>query len=457
MRKVVQAAIMLLICGAGAFFSGAAGPVRAQIAEAATGAPFPDLESYRVQVYGDTLAEGLQAGLADALSTEPRLQLQRRSRPLQGLLRGEFEDELKAIEAEVGRETPNIAVILLGLNDRVPLRAPNGRRFAVGADEWRGEYGRRLDKLMRLFRGKSVAVYWVGLPIMRRQDIADDAQMMGGVVRERALANGARFLDVLPSFANVDGTFTTYGPDVTGKNRMLRDQDGVHFTAAGYRKLAFFVEREIKRDMGQARAEKPIPLAGDEAEQKRIRPVKASAQPGATARGGTASGRQTAKSVEVSEGDLPPDDARVTIRQTGPRGQEESAVTLEISRPAIPAAVVALVTRRESADKASQLGDPVMTEIGAGVTVISSITPSGEAGQDRRQQSPTNSLYYRVLIKGERLPPKPGRSDDLPWPREEVLPAAPQPVAAPAPVRPATDRVPPGPVTVPQRNNQRRG
>ena len=44
------------------------------------------------------------------------------------------------------------------------------------------------------------------------------------------------------------------------------------FTYAGNRKLALFVEQEIKRDLTQAKAERAIPLAGNELEQKRIAP-----------------------------------------------------------------------------------------------------------------------------------------------------------------------------------------
>lgn len=415
-------------------------------------AQLPDLETYRVQVYGDSLADGLQGGLADAFSDEPRLKLQQRARAIPSLFRGDLDDVVKAIETETGREPPQIAVLMLGVNDRVPLRAAYDRRVRVGSDEWRGEYGRRLDKLMRLFRARSIPVYWVGLPIMRRQDISEESQMISGVARERSLVNGIRFIDVQSSFADVDGAFTPYGSDVTGKNRLLRDQDGVHFTAAGYRKLAFFVDREIRRDIARARAEKPIALAGDEGEQKRIRPVKASAEAG-PGRAASVAGRGGGRLPETAEGDIPQDDGRVTLRFAGARGAEEQTVTLDILRPAIPAAVVSIVTRRETVEKGSQHGDPVMTEIAGGATVVSTITPSGEAGQDRRQESPTSSLFYRVLVKGERLAPRPGRSDDLPWPRAEVLPPAP---AAPVAASAQGSRNSPVPASPPAKTQPRR-
>ncbi|HEX4892254.1 MAG TPA: GDSL-type esterase/lipase family protein [Hyphomicrobiaceae bacterium] len=446
MRSERSAAVWLIVTCLAVLL--AAPPLRAQAPAEITSftAPFPEAEVYRIQVYGDTLAEGLVGGLTEALEDEHRIQLQRRHRAIAGLLRGDGEDDARAIEFELGREPPHIAVVMLGVADRVPIRTSSGRRAVIGSEEWRAEYGRRLDRIMRVFRKKGITVYWVSLPIMRRQDVTDDVRVMGGVMRERALVNNVRFIDVLASFADEDGSYTAYGPDIAGKNRLLRQQDGIHFTPAGYRKLAHFVERELLRDIAQAKADRAIPLAGAEEEQKRIRPTQLAAfQPGKAGPGGRPGSSASPQRTEISrEGDLRADNTRVTVKDSG-RGKDET-ITLEILRPAIPASVVAVVTRRESSDKASQVGDPVMTEIGGGVTIVSSVTIPGEGpGGDRRRSSPTTSLDYRVLIKGERLPVRPGRSDDLPWPREEVLSpeALAKAAAASAPAPPPVVRGPP--------------
>lgn len=447
MRSGRLAAIWLLVTCL-AVLSCVAHPARAQGPAdiASFTAPFPEADIYRIQVYGDTLAEGLVGGLTEALEDERRIQLQRRHRAIAGLLRGDSEEDARAIEAELGREPPHVAIVMLGVSDRIPIRTSSGRRAVIGSEEWRAEYSRRLDWLMRVFRRKGIAVYWVSLPIMRRQDVTDDVKVMGGVMRERALVNNVRFIDVLSSFADEDGSYTAYGPDIAGKNRLLRQQDGIHFTPAGYRKLAHFVERELLRDIAQAKTDRSIPLAGAEEEQKRIRPTQLAAfQPGKAGPGARPGAQPSPQRTEISrEGDLRADNTRITVRDTG-RGREET-VTLEILRPAIPASVVAVVTRRESADKASQVGDPVMTEIGGGVTIVSSVTIPGDGpAGDRRRSSPTTSLDYRVLIKGERLPVRPGRSDDLPWPREETLTpeALAKAAAASAPAPPPVVRGPP--------------
>ncbi|MCC6779083.1 MAG: DUF459 domain-containing protein [Hyphomicrobiales bacterium] len=435
----VLALLLALLAGIGV----SAAPALAQVGE--TGSfldPFPESNRYRTQVWGDQMAEGLLEGLSEQLAEDPRLQLDKKQRWLNGLLKTDVDQDAKALDQELATNPPHIVVLMLGAGDRLSLRRPNGRRVAVGSDEWKTEYARRLDVLMRTLRKRSIAVFWIGLPIMRRQDVTEDVETINELFRNRALANGVRFVDIFASFADAEGAYSSHGPDLAGKPRLLRDPDGVHFTGAGYRKLAYFVERELKRAAAQAWDERMIPLAGNEAEQARVRPpatVKLApfAMPGAPGKGGTA-GAQLQKHAASNAGDgVKADTSRITLRSKGEHGREES-VTLEILRPAIPASVVALLTRRETADKPTHVGDSVMTEILGGLTVVSSVTPLGDAGERRRAGSDQTTPLHRVLQRGESLPPKPGRADEMPWPRPEpvldprlsVLPA-PEPATTP--------------------------
>lgn len=407
-----------------------AGPARAQTNEASTFlSPFPEGDRYRVQVYGDAMAGGLLEGLAELIGPEPRFVIKKDLNALAGLLRIDLDEAATTIEARLKSDPPHIVVVMLGVEDRTPIRR-NNRRFGVGSPEWKVEYARRLDVTMQIFRRHGISVFWLGLPVMRREDANSDADTMNELFRARALANGARFVDVFASFADADKGYDSHGPDLAGKIRLLRQSDGVHFTEHGNRKLAYFVERELRRAAQQAWDERTIPLAGAEAEQARIRPaptVKLAPLP-PTRTGGTVASKVQA---EVAKRSAPPvaaagsgiaaENGKIVLKSIGAQGREES-IAIEILRPAIPAAVVQLLTRRESEDKASVVGDQVMTEILGGLTVVSSITPLAEtAGDRRRGASDASSPLRRVLQRGETLAPKPGRSDDLPWPRPEPV------------------------------------
>jgi len=66
----------------------------------------------------------------------------------------------------------------------------------------------------------------------------------------------------------------------------------------------------------------------------------------------------------------------------------------------------------------------LVDQIPGGLTVMSSIVPPRSLDGSRRRMSPTQSPYFRVLEKGERLPPKPGRADDFTWPRPQFTATA---------------------------------
>jgi len=384
--------------------------------------PFPENDSYRMLVIGDSLANGLADGLVEAMGGAEGVQLQRKARPLNGLSRNEFEEDLKALEDPAWREPLHIAVVMLGVWDSMPLRNPSGRRVLVGSPEWRDLYGQRVDRVMKILKRKKSAVYWVGLPVMRRSEATRDIETINEIFRERAFLNGLKFIDAHAGFADEDGNFNPYGPDVTGKMRLLREADGVHFTEAGNRKLAHFVERVVRRDLNQAKSERSIPLLGTEAEQRRVSPNKSpeEAAAGAAAAKGTKGAPRPATAgapVTPGEGEQKAENGRIQFRMVGAQGREET-VTFDLPRPAIAASVMALVTRRESVERPSQQGDTLTDEIAGGLLVMTSVTPAADSAA-RRRLAPTQAPFFRVLVKGERVLPKPGRIDDFSWPKPE--------------------------------------
>jgi uncharacterized protein len=388
--------------------------------------PFPPNDVYQVQVIGDWLADGLLQGLVEAYATSPAgVQIARKRYDLSGLMRNRTPGDLDDLEKAFANDPSNVAIVMLGAEDRYSL---GPRRAAAGNEEMRNEYASRVDRLMKILKKGGRGVYWVGLPNMRRWQDNDRAQFMNDIFRERAYLNGVRYIDSYASFIDEGGGYSDYGPDVTGKVRRLRDTDGVHFTDAGYRKLAHFVERELRRDLAQARAERSIPLAGDAAEQAQINPdrarLKAESANGQDGKGKLAKAGVAAPAPGGAR-DQKADPGKVDVKIVGPDGTEQ-VVTVDIVRPAIPAAIVALVTRKQSVDHAAQMGDILVDQIPGGLTVMSSIVPPrGGAGQ--RRLSPTQTPYFRVFERGERLVPKPGRADDFAWPRPQATAAAASP------------------------------
>ncbi|HEX2652174.1 MAG TPA: DUF459 domain-containing protein, partial [Xanthobacteraceae bacterium] len=68
--------------------------------------------------------------------------------------------------------------------------------------------------------------------------------------------------------------FTMRGPDVNGQTRVLRTADGVHFTKAGARKLAHYIERDFTPVIRDQRTPAAIPAGpSDKITPKEERPI----------------------------------------------------------------------------------------------------------------------------------------------------------------------------------------
>ena len=413
---------------------------------------YPPGDVYQIQVIGDGISEGLLAGLNEAFRGDQRVQIKPKAAELATLMRPDFNEQLKALDDLVGRELPTIAVVMIGPQDRVSIKGSNGKKVWIDSDDWRAEFGRQADSVMKLLKRRKMAVYWVSLPIIRRSEPNEDAQVLNEIIREKAYLNGLKYVDAYAGFSDDGGGYSAMGPDLAGKIRLLRENNGISFTEAGNRKLAHFVEREMRRDLTQAKSDRTIPLAGNEAEQTAINANRIAAQkvaktaaPSAAAGPGVAAaaGDAGAPGQIAGNGDQKADSGRINLALVNPGGREE-IVAVDLLRPAIPASVIALVNSKENAEKVTQLGDLLIDQIPGGLMVMSSITPADASGADvRRRLSPTQTPYFRVMVKGERITPKPERSDDVGWPRAEppvVAEATPPAPAAAQPPKPAADK-----------------
>jgi hypothetical protein len=102
-------------------------------------------------------------------------------------------------------------------------------------------------------------VFWVGLPPIRGPKSTADTSYLNDLYRARAERAGVTYIDLWDGFVDEKGQFTYQGPDYEGQVRRLRSGDGVYFTRFGARKVALYVERELRRLMSTRQAPINIP------------------------------------------------------------------------------------------------------------------------------------------------------------------------------------------------------
>ena len=267
-------------------------PRRRQVEQAQKEAPKekvpPKNASLFVDVFGDSLGQMLGNGLDDAFADRPDVAIVHRARAATGLaasgtfdwpkaiadtldaksdLKTDVKGDDKAGKPDDGKKPenrkpedrkpedrkpedrkPDVAVMMIGINDRQPIRE-NGAVLAPGTPEWTAAYRRRVAAIDEACRRHGVPLVWVGVPITKNDAFADDMAAFNDIYREEAAKSGATYVDTWEAFSDEDGDFSAYGPDVNGQTARLRAPDGVLFTRAGERKLAHFVETHVRRDL----------------------------------------------------------------------------------------------------------------------------------------------------------------------------------------------------------------
>jgi uncharacterized protein len=385
--------------------------------------PFPTGDRYRIVVLGDSLGDGLWSGLYRAFEEDTNLEFVKRAKVGTGLVRNDsynWDSELPGILKD---DTFQIAVVMFGANDDQAIRV--GKDWMkVGSEEWRQAYGERVESFIKKLRAANVAIYWVGLPVMRSPTQSTDAEVMNEVFREKAFINGAKYVDTWNGFTDEGGRFSAYGPDMTGQVKRLRADDGVHFTMRGYLKLAHFVEKELRHDLSLAKAERNIPLAGTVEEQAKVTghdlgPVPSSdaAAPDADTPAAAPSPDQPAAAAEAPGEALQAAQADTAQDQPAPL-QQSQVGEVSVVRPAIDTTLQAAQNLAPQGAAAMPEAEMITSELSDGLTAVatlSSVTDISLASSKPRlplSQRP----YYKVLIKGEQLKPKAGRGDDFAWP-----------------------------------------
>jgi hypothetical protein len=375
--------------------------------------PFPGGDRYRIVVLGDSLGDGLWSGLYRAFEEDNNLEFVKRSKVSTGFVRTDYYDWNSAVADMLKTETYQIAVVMFGANDDQAIH--NGKDWLKpGTDGWREAYGQRVETFIKKLRAAGVAVYWVGLPVMRSPDQSTDAEVMNEIFREKSFINGAKFIDTWSGFTDEAGRYSAYGPDMSGQVRRLRADDGVHFTMRGYLKLAHFVEKELRRDLSLAKLERNIPLAGAEDEQAKVtgHMVTPAKSPVALE-----------SAPDQASGAQPPVAAAPAQNGETPATQMQQSQVGEVNvlRPVISDTTLQAAQTMASQGAAASMPESEMiaSDLTGGLTALASISAVNDLSvtSSKPRLPLTQRPYYKVLIKGEQLKPKAGRADDFTWPR----------------------------------------
>lgn len=190
----------------------------------------------RVVVFGDSQAQGVAGGLQRVLIDDPRYKVVNRTHPGAALVHADSE-WMAPIQSFIDKDKAQVAVVMFGANDRLDLRE-DGKYVRFRTDDWREAYTKRVDRILTALSGARLKIVWCGNPIARSAQYSADMRYINDIYAGEVAHFGGEFLPLWTVIADNQGQFTAYGPDRSGVTERLRNDDGIHFTAAGYELIA---------------------------------------------------------------------------------------------------------------------------------------------------------------------------------------------------------------------------
>lgn len=206
-------------------------------------------DAKKVLVVGDFLAGGLGEGLETAFEQSAGTVIDVRTNGSSGVVRDDFYNWFEELPKLITEIQPAVIVIAMGANDRQQYRnILPGEKFR--SEKWQEEYIRRVAALAKIARQDQRPLLWAGMPAFQSSSMTADMVTLNGIFRAESEKAGGQFIDIWDGFVDEAGKFIVTGSDINGQQVRLRGSDGINLTKAGKRKFAFYVEKEIRRLLG---------------------------------------------------------------------------------------------------------------------------------------------------------------------------------------------------------------
>ena len=195
-------------------------------------------ENLGVILIGDSIMQGFGWGFENALKTS-KITIKNLAKASTGLTNKKFYDwseELKnALENLKNRPQNLLILALFGANDAYSY-AFEGRALEFGTDAWRQAYEGRIAQIYDIADEYGAQVAWLGMPCMRSEKFDKKMKTLNLIYKDAAQKRGARYIDIGGAICD-NGKYLKQGAD----NKPLRNDDGVHISLNGAKKVALYV------------------------------------------------------------------------------------------------------------------------------------------------------------------------------------------------------------------------
>ena len=195
-------------------------------------------ENLGVILIGDSIMQGFGWGFENTLKTS-KITIKNLAKASTGLTNKKFYDwseELKNALENLKNPPQNLLILaLFGANDAYSY-AFDGRALEFGTDAWRQAYESRIAQIYDIADEYGAQVAWLGMPCMRSEKFDKKMKTLNLIYKDAAQKRGARYIDIGGAICD-NGKYLKQGAD----NKPLRNDDGVHISLNGAKKVALYV------------------------------------------------------------------------------------------------------------------------------------------------------------------------------------------------------------------------
>src|SRR5262245_24690433 len=201
----------------------------------------------RLWVGGDSLAAGPSWAVFVAAKSTGVVKPLAEYQVGTGLVRNEFWDWPKHMDAVVRARDPQVSVFMVGANDDQGIEV-DGTSHKPPDPQWSNEYRRRVASVMKTLTAGGRRLIWIGMPPMRDAAYSNSMGLLDDIMKDEAAKHPrVAYVDAWTMFSvpGAAGTYAQSVPNESGQLVDMRLDDGIHLNVEGSQRLARAVMAEL--------------------------------------------------------------------------------------------------------------------------------------------------------------------------------------------------------------------
>jgi lysophospholipase L1-like esterase len=198
-------------------------------------------------VTGDSMSQPLDAVLARR-AADAGVRTRRDAKVGTGISKTDIVDWGKLAGEQVAEQPADAVIVFLGANEGFPMPV-GGKDVECCSPAWAAEYATRTRAVIEAYRrGGAKRVYWLTLPAPRDAARAKITRVVNDAIRVAGAGFGAPVQVVEAAALFTPGFRYSDALEIEGRERLVRDPDGIHLNERGAELLADRLLARLGRD-----------------------------------------------------------------------------------------------------------------------------------------------------------------------------------------------------------------